>query len=188
MDKVKLLKLAKMLKLTKEVKTDEGVVLLIAGDLSIGEEVFVADESGNMIPADDGTYTSEGKVIVVTAGKISEIKDAEADPIEEVPAEEPVAEEAAEEEAPVEEPAEEPATEEPAEDPAEETEDVEALKARIAELEAENETLKAKIKELEEKTPAAPSIEDEEKEAKKFKQEEKSYKERLLEYAFSKQN
>lgn len=163
MDKVKILKLAKWLKLTKEIKTDEGVVLLIAGDIAVGEEVFVADESGNMIPAPDGTYTSEGKIIVVAAGKITEVKEVET-----------------------------PAEETPAEDPAKD--EVETLKARIAELEAENEELKAKIKEYEEKTPAAPSIEEEEKKEKKFKKEtseekkEMSFREKLLDYAFKSQN
>jgi septal ring factor EnvC (AmiA/AmiB activator) len=181
MDKKKLLKLASMLSLTKEIKTDEGAVLLIAGDVALGEEVFVTDESGNMVPAPDGTYTSEGKIIVVAAGKITEVKDAETAPAdEEKPAEEtaPKTEETEEEK-----PAEE-------ETPSEETEDVEALKARIAELETENEALKAKIKELEEKTPAAPSIEDEDKKEKKFKKqdESKSFKERLLAYAYGKQN
>ena len=171
MDKVKILKLAKWLKLTKEIKTDEGVVLLIAGDIAVGEEVFVADESGNMIPAPDGTYTSEGKIIVVAAGKITEVKEVE------TPAEE--TKENAEEET-------------PAEDPAKD--EVETLKARIAELEAENEELKAKIKEYEEKTPAAPSIEEEEKKEKKFKKEtseekkEMSFREKLLDYAFKSQN
>lgn len=173
MDKVKILKLAKWLKLTKEIKTDEGVVLLIAGDIAVGEEVFVADESGNMIPAPDGTYTSEGKIIVVAAGKITEVKEVE------TPAEETPAKENAEEET-------------PAEDPAKD--EVETLKARIAELEAENEELKAKIKEYEEKTPAAPSIEEEEKKEKKFKKEtseekkEMSFREKLLDYAFKSQN
>jgi flagellar biosynthesis GTPase FlhF len=176
MDKVKILKLAKWLKLTKEIKTDEGVVLLIAGDIAVGEEVFVADESGNMIPAPDGTYTSEGKIIVVAAGKITEVKEVET-PAEETPAEE--TKENAEEET-------------PAEDPAKD--EVETLKARIAELEAENEELKAKIKEYEEKTPAAPSIEEEEKKEKKFKKEtseekkEMSFREKLLDYAFKSQN
>lgn len=159
MDKKKLLTLAKLIKLTKEIKTDEGVVLLIAGDVALGEEVFVTDESGNMVPAPDGTYTSEGKIIVVAAGKITEVKDAETAHAEE------------------EKPAEET--------PSEETEDVKALKDRIAELEAENEALKAKIKELEEKTPE--SIEDEEKKFKK-QDESKSFKERLLAYAYGKQN
>lgn len=168
MDKKKLLTLAKLIKLTKEIKTDEGVVLLIAGDVALGEEVFVTDESGNMVPAPDGTYTSEGKIIVVAAGKITEVKDAETAPKTEETEEEKPAEET----------------------PSEETEDVEALKAKIAELETENEALKAKIKELEEKTPAAPSIEDEEKKEKKFTKQDdsKSFKERILAYAYGKQN
>lgn len=180
MDKVKILKLAKWLKLTKEIKTDEGVVLLIAGDIAVGEEVFVADETGNMIPAPDGTYTSEGKIIVVAAGKITEVKEVETpagESTEEAPASETT--ENAEEETPAEEPS---------------NDEVETLKARIAELEAENEELKAKIKEYEEKIPAAPSIEEEEKKEKKFKKEkseekeEKSFREKLLDYAFKSQN
>ena len=49
-------------------------------DLKAGDEVFITDEDGNRIPAPDGDYTTEdGKVIVVVDGKVSEIKDPDAE-------------------------------------------------------------------------------------------------------------
>ena len=49
-------------------------------DLKAGDEVFTEDEEGNRTPAADGDYkTEDGKVIVVVDGKVSEIKDDEAE-------------------------------------------------------------------------------------------------------------
>ena len=49
-------------------------------DLKAGDEVFVRDEEGNRVPAPDGEYrTEDGKVIVVVEGKVSEIRDPEAE-------------------------------------------------------------------------------------------------------------
>ena len=75
--KAKRIQLAKLLALVKEINTDEGVVLFVEGDMTVGTEVFVSDADGNMVPATDGTYTSEGKTITISAGKISEIKEKE---------------------------------------------------------------------------------------------------------------
>lgn len=75
--KAKRIQLAKLLALVKEINTDEGVVLFVEGDMTVGTEVFVSDADGNMVPATDGTYTSEGKILTVSAGKISEIKEKE---------------------------------------------------------------------------------------------------------------
>ena len=49
-------------------------------DLAAGDEVFTEDEEGNRTPAADGEYrTEDGKVIVVVDGKVSEIRDDEAE-------------------------------------------------------------------------------------------------------------
>lgn len=49
-------------------------------DLKAGDEVFTEDDEGNRTPAADGDYkTEDGKVIVVVDGKVSEIKDDEAE-------------------------------------------------------------------------------------------------------------
>ena len=49
-------------------------------DLRAGDEVYITDEDGNRNPAPDGEYTTEdGKVIVVVDGKVSEIKDPDAE-------------------------------------------------------------------------------------------------------------
>lgn len=49
-------------------------------DLKAGDEVFTEDEEGNRNPAADGDYkTEDGKTIVVVDGKVSEIRDPEAE-------------------------------------------------------------------------------------------------------------
>lgn len=49
-------------------------------DLKAGDEVFVRDEEGNRVPAPDGEYkTEDGKTIVVVDGRVSEIRDPEAE-------------------------------------------------------------------------------------------------------------
>lgn len=49
-------------------------------DLKAGDEVYIEDEEGNRTPAADGDYkTEDGKVIVVVDGKVSEIRDDEAE-------------------------------------------------------------------------------------------------------------
>lgn len=150
--KAKRIQLAKLMKLVKEIPTEEGAILFVEGDVTVDAEVFVGDTDGNMIPAPDGTYTSEGKIITVTGGKISEIKDVETDPVDDN---------------------ENPETLE--------DDNPDELKARIAELETEIAEKDNKIAELEakiaeyeqnEETPAADSIEDEEK-RNKFNKEEK---------------
>ena len=52
-------------------------------EFGIGSEIFVMDAEGNPTPAPDGEHeTAEGKILVVTEGKISEVKDK---PMEEEP-------------------------------------------------------------------------------------------------------
>lgn len=73
--------LAKMLQEFSNVTTDKGVLAWDGDDdLKAGDAVFVEDSEGNRTPAEDGDYkTEDNKVIVVVDGKVSEIKDAEAE-------------------------------------------------------------------------------------------------------------
>ena len=122
--------LSKIMMECGNVTTDKGILYWESeDDLKQGDEVFVEDEEGNRAAAADGDYTtSDAKVIVVVDGKVSEIKDAEAEvsPQEETPAEEAQVEAA--EETPAEE---QPTTEEaPAEGPKEDD-----INVKVAELE-----------------------------------------------------
>lgn len=73
--------LAKMLQEFGNVTTDRGVLSWDGDeDLKEGDSVYVEDTEGNRTPAEDGDYkTEDNKVIVVVDGKVSEIKDAEAE-------------------------------------------------------------------------------------------------------------
>lgn len=73
--------LAKMLQEFGNVTTDKGVISWDGDeDLKAGDSVYVEDTEGNRTPAEDGDYkTDDNKVIVVVDGKVSEIKDAEAE-------------------------------------------------------------------------------------------------------------
>ena len=83
MSKLKKLKetLAKLLQEFGNVTTDKGVISWDGDeDLKAGDAVYVEDSEGNRTPAADGDYkTDDNKVIVVVDGKVSEIKDAEAE-------------------------------------------------------------------------------------------------------------
>lgn len=122
------IKLARVLQMYAKIATDGGDIEVM-GDLVVGADVFVSGEDGEPIPAPDGNYTTEdGKVIVVSGGIVSEIKDAEA-PSEEQ--EEALAEEQPEEVA--EEAGEEVAEEQP--EALAEDEDLTALEERVTALE-----------------------------------------------------
>jgi hypothetical protein len=73
--------LAKMLQEFGNVTTDKGVISWDGDeDLKAGDSVYVEDSEGNRTTAADGDYkTEDNKVIVVVDGKVSEIKDAEAE-------------------------------------------------------------------------------------------------------------
>ena len=83
--------LAKLLAVFGNVTTDKGVLAWDGEeDLKAGDAVYIEDQEGNREAAPDGDYiTSDNKTIVVVDGKVSEIKDPEA----EVAPEEPAAEE-----------------------------------------------------------------------------------------------
>ena len=138
MDVKKLLTLKKALLQFAEVVTDKGT-LTIDGELAVGVDVYIGDEV-----AADGEYVLEdGRIVVVTEGKVSEIKEAE--PAEPTEPAEPVAN------AEPTEPATEPTTEptEPAYD--EKQAVINDLTAKVAELEAELIEKENKITELEAK-------------------------------------
>ena len=60
----------------KTISTDKGV-LSYEGELEVGTAVTIVDEEGNATPAPDGEYVAEdGRTIVVSEGKVSEIKEA----------------------------------------------------------------------------------------------------------------
>lgn len=120
--------LAKLLIKYSVVKTDKAVLEYDGEDLVAGMDVYVTDENGDKVPAEDGEYTTEdNKVITVKDGKVESIVDKAADV------------EAEEEEKPVEEPvAEEPVAEEPMpEDKKEENVNLEDINTSIDELRKE---------------------------------------------------
>jgi len=74
-------RLAKLLATFGSASTDKGVLSWDGEeDLKAGDEVYILDEEGNRTPAEDGDYvTSDAKTIVVADGKVTEIKDPEAE-------------------------------------------------------------------------------------------------------------
>ena len=86
--------LAKLLAVFGNVTTDKGVLAWDGeDDLKAGDAVYIEDQEGNRTDAPDGDYiTSDNKTIVVVDGKVSEIKDPEAEVAPEEPAEEPAEE------------------------------------------------------------------------------------------------
>lgn len=58
----------------KEISTDKGILLYDAEEVKEGVEVFIKDETEELKPAEDGTYTAEdGTIYEVVEGKISTI-------------------------------------------------------------------------------------------------------------------
>ena len=102
--------LAKLLIKYSVVKTDKAVLEYEGEELVAGMDVFITDENGEKVPAEDGEYlTEDNKVISVKDGKVESIIDKAAD----VEAEE----DEKKENEPMEEPiVEEPTTDEPKED------------------------------------------------------------------------
>lgn len=63
------------------ITTDKGILAWDGDDdLKAGDAVYIEDSEGNRTPAEDGDYkTEDNKTIVVVDGKVSEIKDPEAE-------------------------------------------------------------------------------------------------------------
>ena len=147
-------RLAALLVELSVVKTDKAVLEYDGEDLVAGMNVFVTNEDGERISAENGEYvTEDGKVITVENGQVASV----VDPVAEVDAEEtPIAEEeeVKEEEVKpeetVEEIAEEVKEEEPIDEPAKE-EEVVAEETENAEGETEQteiEKLREEVNEL----------------------------------------
>ena len=99
--------LAKLLIKYSVVKTDKAVLEYDGEELVAGMDVYITNEDGDKVPAEDGEYvTEDNKTITVKDGKVESIVDpvAEVDAEEDEPmvdepvAEEPVAEEPTKEE------------------------------------------------------------------------------------------
>lgn len=120
--------LAKLLIKYSVVKTDKAVLEYDGENLVAGMDVYITDENGDKVPAEDGEYTTEdNKVITIKDGKVDSIVDKAAD----VEAEE-------EEEKPMDEPMEEPIVEEPMPDDKKEDEvNLEDVNTAIDELRKE---------------------------------------------------
>lgn len=97
--------LAKLLIKNSVVKTDRAVLEYEGEDLVAGMDVYITDEEGNKVPAEDGEYvTEDNKVITVKDGKVESIIDKAADveaEEEEKKEDEPMVEEPAKEEEPM---------------------------------------------------------------------------------------
>lgn len=65
-----------------EIVTDKETLIFDAEELAEGIEVFIKREE-EIVPAEDGEYTSEdGRIIVVAEGKVTEIKEVEKEKVE----------------------------------------------------------------------------------------------------------
>lgn len=157
-----------------EVATDKGVLRWNGEETEElpveGADVYVVDEEENEVAAESGEYVvDELTTIVVEDGKVKEVIIKEEEKTEEeAPAEAEVVEEILEDEKPEEK--EEEKSEEPAEEEAPATDvegdvdaaidELEALKAKIEELEKENAQLRDKVAELENKPAAESAVEE----------------------------
>lgn len=119
--------LAKLLIKYSVVKTDKAVLEYDGEELVAGMDVYITDEEGNKVPAEDGEYlTEDNKTITVKDGKVESI----VDPVAEVDAEEDEKKE--------DEPMEEPTAEEPMpEDKKDEEVNLEDVNTAIDELRKE---------------------------------------------------
>ena len=77
-----------------DVTTEDGIELIVRGEEVVeGVEVYVIGEDGSEVPVSAGEWVIDGKVIVTDIeGKISEIKEVEAEETPEAEIEEPVVE------------------------------------------------------------------------------------------------
>lgn len=131
-------------------------------DIQEGYAVFVDGEGDEKIPAPDGEYIAEDKVIVVENGAVKEIKPVEK-PVDE-PAPKPEEPEAPAEPEPESVQAENEPESEPEPEPEPEVDEkemkIKELEDRIAELETKIEDLIAKVAEIQ-TAPAVPPVEEE---------------------------
>lgn len=125
-----------------ELATNNGTLIWDGeGELAVGMDVFVQSEGEGeteVVPAPDGTYETEEKVITVADGKVASIEDKEPESKNQVPQPEPEPEPEPDPTPDPESPVE-GAEEEPQADPADEREEQEeerSIEDRVADLEA----------------------------------------------------
>lgn len=174
-------KLAKILLQFTSIKTDKGILEYDGEELATDVEIYIVDENGERSKPEDGEYvTEDDKTIVVTDGKVTEIKEKE----EEV-TEETVEEEVTEEmEETVEEVTEETVEEEKVDELAELKAEIEALKSIVEELvntvSAMNNTTEERLSKIE-KMSASKTIEEEIELKRELKKTGNSKVDRFLE-------
>ena len=165
-----LAKLKNMLMKLTDIRTEDGRDIMVDGDIEVGKDVLIAQD-GEYVPAPNGEYKTGELVIVVEAGKITEVRQQETTETTEEQAETTETTETAEQEAAEQEQA------------AEEQEDIDNLRAERDRLKAENEDLKARIAELEQRInmAAVPPAEQE------LEKTEKSLANKFIENARARQ-
>ena len=90
-------KLAKILLQFTSIKTDKGILEYDGEELATDVEIYIVDENGERSKPEDGEYvTEDDKTIVVTDGKVTEIKEKEEEVTEEETVEEEKVDELAE--------------------------------------------------------------------------------------------
>lgn len=149
-----LLKLSKMILNLKELPTDKETLVFV-GELTSNIEVCVEDENHDLVPASDGEYLSEDKVITIENGVISKISEkAKLEETSEHVEESEHQEETEVKEESTEHNDENSAEEEHKDETTSNVETVEALKQKdeeIASLQANNAELNSQIAELQAK-------------------------------------
>ena len=75
------------------ITTDKGILVFDEDELAVDVAVFIENEDGERLAAEDGEYKLEdGRTIIVADGKVAEIREAEEAPAEaDAPAEEEIA-------------------------------------------------------------------------------------------------
>lgn len=175
-------KLAKILLQFTSIKTDKGILEYDGEELATDVEIYIVDENGERSKPEDGEYvTEDDKTIVVTDGKVTEIKEKEEEVTEET-VEEEVTEEM--EETVEEEVTEEETVEEKVDELAELKAEIEALKSIVEELvntvSAMNNTTEERLSKIE-KMSASKTIEEEIELKRELKKTGNSKVDRFLE-------
>ena len=139
MNKQNVIKLWKAILKLSEIATDKAV-LIVESELTEGVEVFVEKE-GEYVPAEDGEYVAEDKVILVEDGKVVEIRNKDEKKPDEAPEDKPIEEVSSEDEKPSDEKSED--------EPDEKDSRIAELEAKVDELDAMIAERDARIAELE---------------------------------------
>lgn len=64
----------------EQYEIEGGSVVEVDGELEVGKELFTVSEDGTQVPGINGDYKlTDGRLVVVSEGKITEIKEAEAE-------------------------------------------------------------------------------------------------------------